>query len=72
MSDVLLIICGCLAIVLGIIGCIIPALPGPVLVYGALRLLHLTSYVEFSPAFLLERAIIVLVVLIFDALVPVL
>ncbi len=68
--DIALIILGALLLVIGIVGCIVPALPGIPLAYAGLWVLHATDKVQFSWQFLLIWGIIVLVVTALDYIVP--
>jgi len=58
-------------LLLGIIGCLAPVLPGPPLSYLGLFLLHLTKFADFSNTLLITLAAIVVVVSILDYVVPV-
>lgn len=68
--EILWIVLGSLLMLVGIVGCILPLLPGPPLSYAALLLLHLTSTATFSTRFLVVWAIIVVVVTTLDYVVP--
>lgn len=68
--DVFLLVMGCLLMFLGIIGCIIPALPGPPISYLGLLLMHFTSRVELSSGFLITWAVITFIVTILDYIIP--
>jgi len=70
--DIILIALGAICLILGLIGSILPALPGPPLSYGGLLLLHFTERIQFSPAQLIWWGILVLLTIIFDYLMPVL
>lgn len=72
MADVLLIIFGLLCLLVGLAGCILPALPGPPLAYGGMLLLHLTERVQFSPKQLIIWLALVVIVQILDYVVPLL
>ena len=48
MTDGLLIVLGVILMLLGVAGCLLPALPGPPLAYAGLLALHLTARVAFS------------------------
>ena len=69
--DTLLIVLGILLIIGGILGSILPFLPGPPLSYGGLLLLHFTAAHQFSKRFLVVWAIITLVTYLIDYLIPV-
>lgn len=57
--------------ILGIIGCLVPVLPGPPLSYLGLILLHFTRFADFSSTVLIAMAVIAIVVTILDYIVPV-
>ena len=69
--DVFLTILGLVCIVVGLIGCIIPAIPGPPLSLLGLLLIHWTSYVQYSNTLLLVLTIVAVVVTILDFILPV-
>jgi uncharacterized protein YqgC (DUF456 family) len=71
MSDVLLAIIGSLLTVLGIIGCLVPVLPGPPLNYLAILLLHFTRYGQFTTTTLVVLAVVAVAVTVLDYIVPV-
>jgi uncharacterized protein YqgC (DUF456 family) len=68
--EILIIIGGVILIVLGLIGCIIPALPGPPLAYLSLLLLQFLDPPRFTLKFLLIWAAVTLVVVLLDYFVP--
>ncbi len=70
MEYALIILAGIL-IVLGIIGCFLPVLPGPPLGYVGLLLLHFTSHAHFSTTTLVVLGIVVVLVSALDYFVPV-
>lgn len=72
MADIILIILGILCLLVGLAGCILPALPGPPLSYAALLLLHFTDKVQFSTTQLVVWLIVVVVIQILDYFVPML
>ncbi|HBH23126.1 MAG TPA: DUF456 domain-containing protein [Cytophagales bacterium] len=69
--DIVLIIIGSIVALLGLIGCIIPALPGPPLNYVALLLLHFTDRHSFSTKFLIWTLVLTVLVTVLDYLIPV-
>lgn len=69
--EVVVIIIGGLLSVTGLIGCIIPALPGPPLNYVAILLIHFTGLTEFSNRFLITYLLLNIAVVIFDYVLPV-
>lgn len=69
METLLLIIAaGC--IILGFIGSFLPVLPGPPLSYAGLLLLQFTEQAPFTTRFLIIWAVIVVVIMILDNLIP--
>lgn len=70
--DIFLIILGILCLLGGLLGCVLPMLPGPPLAYGGMLLLHFTDKVQFSLSELLVWLVIVVVVQVLDYLVPLL
>lgn len=71
MSDYILLIFGILLMILGIIGCLVPVLPGPPFSFVGLILLHLTRFGHFTNTILIILGIIAVVVTILDYIVPV-
>ena len=71
LTDTLLIFLGSLLMVAGLIGSIVPLLPGPPVSYLGLILLNLTSAHSFSARFLLIYAVLTVFVVIMDSLIPV-
>lgn len=68
--DIFLIILGAICLLLGIIGCVAPVLPGVPLSYVGLLLLHFTDRVQFSWQFLTIWAVIVVVIQLLDYFIP--
>jgi uncharacterized protein YqgC (DUF456 family) len=69
--DYFLIGLGILLLLLGILGAILPVLPGPPLNYAALLLLHFTERYQFSLRFLLVWAVVTIVVSLLDYVIPI-
>ena len=69
--DYLLIGLGVLFIISGILGCVLPIIPGPPLSYIGLLLLHFTERYSFSTKFLVIWAVITVVVYAIDYVIPV-
>jgi uncharacterized protein YqgC (DUF456 family) len=69
--DYVLIGIGIILLIAGILGCVIPLLPGPPLNYLALLLLHLTTRFQFSSKFLIIWAIVTAIVYGLDLVIPV-
>jgi uncharacterized protein len=71
MTDYLLLAGSIALILVGIIGCLVPVLPGPPLSYAGLLLLHVSRFAEFSKNLLLILAVVAIVVTILDYIVPI-
>lgn len=69
--DIILTILGAILMIVGIAGCILPVLPGVVLNYVGLLLLHFTSRVEFSMEFLIGWALVVIAIEVLDYFIPI-
>lgn len=70
METFLIILAGLLLIV-GLLGCILPVLPGTPLSYLGLLVLHFTDKVQFSTLFLVLCALAVVVVQLLDYYIPI-
>ena len=70
--DIVLIVVGVICLLVGLIGSILPALPGPPLSYLGLLLLHFTERVEFTVTQLVVWLVLVLLTILADYLLPVL
>jgi uncharacterized protein len=71
MSDYILLITGLLLMILGIIGCLVPVLPGPPFSFLGIILLHLSRFGNFTNMALISLGAIALTVTILDYIVPV-
>jgi hypothetical protein len=71
MSDYILLILGIFFMVAGIIGCLVPVLPGPPLSFLGLLFLHFTRFGHFSNPTLIILGVLAVVVTILDYIVPV-
>jgi hypothetical protein len=69
--DYILIALGVLFIIGGILGGVLPVLPGPPLSYIGLLLLHFTEKHQFSTRFLIIWAVVTVVVYLLDYAIPV-
>ena len=69
--DYVLVVLGTLCMLIGIIGSILPGLPGPPISYLGLLLIHWTRFAQFSGTMLLVWAVIISVVAVLDYVVPV-
>ena len=72
MLDIILIILGVLCLITGLMGCILPFLPGPPVAYLGLVLLHFTDKVQYTTTQLIVWLLIVVVVQILDYFTPML
>lgn len=68
--DVVLIVFGVLCMLLGLCGCILPAIPGPPIAYAGLLLLHFTDQVQFSTAQLIIWLVLVVAIQVLDNFIP--
>jgi uncharacterized protein YqgC (DUF456 family) len=71
MSDYILLILGIILMILGIIGCLVPVLPGPPFSFFGLILLHLSRFGHFTNPALIIFGAIAVVVTVLDYVVPV-
>ena len=60
-----------LCAIIGIVGAIVPGLPGPPISWVALLMVHLSSATDYSPAFLVIMAVLAVIITILDYVVPV-
>lgn len=68
--DIPFIIIGLLFSIFGLLGCLLPVIPGPPLSYIGLLLLHWAPGYEFSPRFLIIMGVVTVVVTILDNFLP--
>lgn len=71
MTDYILLILGIILMAFGIIGCMVPVLPGPPLSFIGLILLHLTRFGHFTNSILITLGIVAAIVTVLDYVVPV-
>jgi uncharacterized protein YqgC (DUF456 family) len=71
MGDVLLAAGGAVLMIVGIVGCVLPVLPGPPLSFLGLLLLHFSRYADFSFEFLLMFGSVAVIVTVLDYVVPI-
>lgn len=69
--DILLLVLGFLCIILGILGSVLPVLPGPPLSWVGLLLLHLTTTLPEDWTFLGITLVIAIVIFVLDYIIPV-
>lgn len=62
---------GIILTITGILGCVLPFMPGPPLNYAAILLLHFTSGFQFNNRFLIIWAIVTAAVVVLDYIIPV-
>ena len=67
---IIAVILGLICILVGLLGCVIPGLPGPPLSYVGILLLHITDRYDYSTPWLLILLGLVVVVTILDYLIP--
>ena len=69
--ETILIILAFTCIIVGIIGSVLPVLPGVPLSYAGILLLHFTDKIQFSTPFLIFWAVLVILVQLLDYYVPI-
>jgi len=69
--EYLLIIIGICLLIIGIIGSILPIIPGPPIGYLGMLLLHFTSRFEFSLNVLIVYGILMVVITVADYIIPI-
>jgi uncharacterized protein YqgC (DUF456 family) len=71
MLDYFLLALAIVFLIIGIIGCLVPVLPGPPLSFAGILILHFTDFAEFSVTLLIILGTIAIVVAVFDYVVPI-
>ena len=71
MVDYLLLALAIVLMIIGIIGCLVPVLPGPPLSFIGLLILHFTEFAEFRINLLIILGVIAVFVAVFDYVVPI-
>jgi uncharacterized protein YqgC (DUF456 family) len=69
--DYFLLVLAILLIITGLLGCVLPVLPGPPFSFLGLLLIHFTRFADFSITFLVIAAVIAVIVTILDYIVPI-
>jgi len=69
--DYFLLISAIVLMIIGIIGCLVPVLPGPPLSYIGIILLHLSRFGQFSKTTLIVLGAVTIAVTILDYIVPI-
>ncbi len=68
--DILLLSLSILLLIISVIGCIVPAIPGPILAYGALWIYYATDFSTLSGNYMAFTGAITLVVFLADYFLP--
>lgn len=68
--DILLIIIGLIFSIFGLLGCLLPVIPGPPLSYIGILILHWSPKYQFSTKFLVIMGIVTLIVTVLDNFLP--
>lgn len=71
MLDTVLIVVAGICMVAGIVGSVVPVLPGPPISYVGILILHLTKEHSFSTPFLLLYAVVIIMVTLLDYILPI-
>lgn len=69
--DIIWIVTGAILMIIGILGCILPIIPGPPIAYGALLIQQLKKEPPFDARFLTIWALVTVGVTVLDYVVPV-
>ena len=69
--DILLLVVATICMGLGLAGALLPILPGPILSYIGLILLHLSKFALFSNTFLIAYGVVALLIFLLDMFIPV-
>lgn len=68
--DIILVIISTLFIVLGLLGSLLPVLPGPPLSWLGLLILNFTNSIQMSTSLLVVTGVIAIIILILDYIIP--
>jgi len=69
--DIFLAIMGTICIVVGVLGSLLPILPGPPISYAGILLLHFSKYAQYGTRFLILFGTLTVIVAVLDYVVPV-
>ncbi|MEA1873166.1 MAG: DUF456 domain-containing protein [Bacteroidota bacterium] len=69
--EIFLIVLGIILIIIGLIGCVLPVIPGPPISWIGILMLHLTERIQFSTEFLIIWLVIAIVITVVDNIIPV-
>jgi len=60
-----------LFVLIGLLGAILPILPGPIISWVGILILHFTDYAEYSTTFFVVTALIVVAITVLDYFIPI-
>ncbi|MGE0090502.1 MAG: DUF456 domain-containing protein [Bacteroidales bacterium] len=69
--DYFLLVLSILLIITGLLGCVLPVLPGPPFSFLGLLLLHFTKFADFTVTLLIATAVLAIIVTVLDYIVPI-
>ena len=69
--DVVVVLIGFVFLILGLVGCFAPLVPGPPMSFLALLILHFSNSISFSTNFLLMWAVIVILITLLEYFIPI-
>jgi uncharacterized protein len=69
--DIFLAVSGTICIIVGILGSLLPVLPGPPISYAGILLLHFSRYAQYGNRFLILFGALTVIVAVLDYVVPV-
>lgn len=70
--DIILTLLGFACLIFGVLGCLLPILPGPPIAYVGLLILNITTKVQFSTELLLFWLFLVVIIQVLDYFIPML
>ncbi|MCQ2191307.1 MAG: DUF456 domain-containing protein [Paludibacteraceae bacterium] len=68
--DIFLIIIAGVCMLIGLIGCVVPALPGPALGYAGMLLIHFSNKIEFTTRDLVIAGVVTVAIILLDYIFP--
>ena len=69
--DWFLLVIAILLIIIGLLGCILPVIPGPPLSFLGLLIVHFTEFADYTTNFLIIAAFIAILVTVLDYIIPI-
>lgn len=69
--DYVLLALAIILIIVGLVGCVLPIIPGPPLSFGGILILHFTDFANYTTNFLLILAFFAILVTVLDYIVPI-